>query len=195
MAKEPKAGRTKTRLAADIGVATALRFARHSLAALLQRVGRNGPWSTILAVTPDIAAHGKTWPRGIPVMPQGSGDLGARMQHIFDRAPPGPVVIVGTDVPEIAPAHVAAAFRLLGRHDAVLGPAADGGYWLVGLRRRPRILRPFGGVRWSSERALGDTLGNLRGRSIATAGTLGDVDTAEDFARAAASFGRRSPRL
>jgi uncharacterized protein len=191
MAKAPAAGRVKTRLAGEVGTSTAVRFARHSLSALLQRVAVDARWSTTLAVTPDIAAASRLWPRRMPLMPQGSGDLGVRMQRLFDQAPLGPVVIVGTDIPDVARAHIAAAFRLLGRHDAVFGPAADGGYWLVGLRRRPRILQPFRGVRWSTEHALDDTLANLRGCSIAWLPTLCDVDTPADLARCAAFFGRR----
>jgi rSAM/selenodomain-associated transferase 1 len=191
MAKAPLAGRVKTRLGSELGVAAAVRFARHSAAALLQRVGADTRWSTAIAVAPDGAASRRLWPRGLPLAPQGRGDLGARMQRIFASAPPGPAVIVGTDVPHIAPAHVAAAFRLLGRHDAVFGPADDGGYWLVGLRRRPRILRPFDGVRWSTAHALHDTLANLRGCSIGEVATLFDVDTAADFGRCAAIVGRR----
>jgi glycosyltransferase A (GT-A) superfamily protein (DUF2064 family) len=112
------------------------------------------------------------------------------MQRIFDRAAPGPVVIVGTDVPDIAGAHVHAAFRLLGGHDAVVGPAADGGYWLVGLKRRPHVPQPFGGVRWSTPSALADTLTNLRGHRVASLGTLSDVDVPDDLARCAATSGR-----
>jgi len=195
MAKAPVAGRVKTRLAGQVGVATAVRFARHSLASMMQRVAIDGRWSTVLAVTPDMAASSRLWrqgvPPGVPLMPQGGGDLGARMQRLVDRAPLGPVVIVGTDIPHMARAHIEAAFRLLGRHDAVLGPAADGGYWLVGLRRRPRVLRPFPGVRWSTAHALADTRANLGGCSIARLPTLHDVDTAVDLARCAAVLGRR----
>ena len=159
MVKAPVAGRVKTRIAAELGVAAAVRFARHSLASLLRRVGADGRWSTTLAVTPDIAAASRLWPRGVPRVSQGGGDLGARMQRLFERTPPGPLVLIGTDIPGITRAHIAAAFRLLGRHDAVFGPATDGGYWLVGVRRRPRVLRPFRGVRWSTQHALADTLG------------------------------------
>jgi uncharacterized protein len=193
MARAPVAGRVKTRLAAEAGVATAVRFARHSAAALLQRVGRDPRWSTTLAVTPDSAATGRLWPRGVTLARQHGGDLGARMQHIFNGTPRGPVVVVGTDVPGIAPGHIAAAFRLLGGHDAVLGPAADGGYWLVGMRRRPSVLRPFRGVRWSTARALADTLANLDGRSVARVATLSDVDAAADLVRCANLFARRTP--
>ncbi len=190
MAKVPVAGRIKTRLAAELGAATAVRFARHSCAALLRRLARDGRWHTSLAFAPDLGCSSRIWPRGLALVPQRGGDLGARMQRILDSAGPGPVVIVGTDVPDITRAHIAAAFRRLGRHDAVLGPATDGGYWLIGLKRRPHVPRPFGGVRWSTRHALADTLANLRGRSVARVATLSDVDTPADLARCAASFGR-----
>jgi glycosyltransferase A (GT-A) superfamily protein (DUF2064 family) len=109
----------------------------------------------------------------------------------MDCAPRGPVVIVGTDVPGIRVDHIREAFRRLGRHDAVFGAATDGGYWLVGLRRRPHVPRPFAAVRWSSPHALADTLANLRGHSVGRVATLSDVDTAQDFARHAAMIGRR----
>jgi rSAM/selenodomain-associated transferase 1 len=191
MAKAPVAGRVKTRIAGQAGVAAAARFARLGAAALLRRVAADPRWSTTVAVTPDAAALRRLWPGGAALAPQGDGDLGRRMQRIFERAPHGPVVIVGTDVPGITPGLIAAAFRLLGRHDAVFGPAADGGYWLVGMRRRPRVLQPFHGVRWSTAHALDDTLANLSGRSVARVATLSDVDTAADLARCAGVFARR----
>jgi hypothetical protein len=105
------------------------------------------------------------------------------MQALFDRMPPGPVVLVGSDIPGISPAHIAEAFRLLGQADAVFGPARDGGYWLVGFNRSPGRLAPFHDVPWSTDRALAATCANLKGRRIAFAATLGDVDTAEDLKR------------
>jgi uncharacterized protein len=191
MAKLPVAGGVKTRLARDIGVAGATRFARHAAAALLQRLGYDGRWQTVLAVAPNQAKWSRAWPRGVARMPQGSGDLGRRMQRIFACRHAGPVLIVGTDVPGITPAHIAEAFRLLGRHDAVFGPAADGGYWLIGLKRRPRVLRPFAGVRWSSPHALADTLANVRVYKVAFVATLSDVDDAQGFGSSAEHFGRR----
>src|SRR5512145_1433889 len=88
MAKAPVAGRVKTRLAAEAGLAAALRFARHRLAALVQRVGPDTRWDTTLAITPDRATLSRAWPRrGVRLIPQGGGDLGARMQRLCDRAP------------------------------------------------------------------------------------------------------------
>lgn len=181
MVKEPAAGRVKTRLARGIGVVGATQFYRHVTAAVLSRVMRPGEWQTILAVAPDAALRSRAWAAHLARLPQGRGDLGQRMQRVMDELPPGPVVIIGSDIPGIRAEHIRAAFRALGNHDAVFGPAPDGGYWLVGLNRFPRVLRPFGGVRWSSAHALGDTERNLCGRSVARVAVLDDVDEAEDW--------------
>jgi uncharacterized protein len=116
-------------------------------------------------------------------VPQGRGDLGQRMQRIFDRCGRGPLIIVGTDIPFITREIIAKAFRELRRADAVFGRAEDGGYWLVGLRRRPKRVAPFENVRWSSPHALADTLRNLRAHRIAFAETLFDIDTEADYRR------------
>ena len=96
------------------------------------------------------------------------------MQRIFDWPGRGPIIIVGTDIPAIEPRHIWQAFRVLGDADAAFGPTPDGGYWLVGMRRSARVLRPFGRVRWSSEHARGDTVANLAGRTVAQVAVLGD---------------------
>ena len=190
MAKVPVAGRVKTRLARDLGVAAATRFARHATTCVVARMANHPAWHTTVAVTPDSATRWRLWPTHADYVPQGHGDLGQRIQRIMDRSAPGPVIIVGTDIPSIGVSHIREAFRLLGRHDAVLGPATDGGYWLVGLKRRPRVPKPFRAVRWSSPQALEDTVANLSGLSVAHVATLSDVDTAEDFAHHAALSGR-----
>ena len=101
----------------------------------------------------------------------------------FTRLPPGPVVLVGSDIPAMAPSHIVEAFRLLGRHDLVFGPARDGGFWLVGARRtRPMPYGLFSAVRWSTSHALADTLANIPvTASMALADTLDDIDDARDL--------------
>jgi hypothetical protein len=86
------------------------------------------------------------------------------------------VLIIGSDVPGITRDLISEAFHLLGSHDAVLGPSNDGGYWAIGLRRYPRPINPFLAVRWSTRHALGDTLMNLRGSSVAKLPSLDDID-------------------
>ncbi|RMF02652.1 MAG: glycosyltransferase, partial [Alphaproteobacteria bacterium] len=141
MAKEPRAGAVKTRLARDIGTAHALRIYRAMSANMLRRLADERRWTTVLALAPATATGSAAWPGGFARIPQGGGDLGARLERVTASLPPGPVVVIGTDIPQIGPGHIAQAFRQLGSHDAVFGPAGDGGYWLVGLKRSPRIRR------------------------------------------------------
>src|SRR5262245_15800526 len=88
MTRAAVAGAAKTRIADALGVATAVRFTRHSAITVWQRVAYDPRWRTTLAVTPDAAATSRLWPPGAAPMPQGPGDLGARMQRILERAPP-----------------------------------------------------------------------------------------------------------
>ena len=190
MAKAPRLGRVKTRLAADVGAVAALAFYRRTLEDTVRRLAADRRWRTWLAVSPDVGGHG--FPAGIPRLPQGGGDLGARMGRLMAVPPPGPVVIVGADIPDIPPDAVAGAFRALGRADAVFGPAADGGYWLVGLKRRPRLPEIFDRVRWSTPRALADTVANLpAGTGVAYVDTLADVDDGKDLRAWRARLRRR----
>jgi len=179
-ARYPSLGTGKRRLARDIGAAKALQFQRTMLALLVRRLAGDPRWITRFAITPDTS---RPWPKGIATLPQGRGDLGQRMARVARSLPPGPVVIVGSDIPDLSAAHIADAFRALGLCDTVLGPATDGGYWLVGLRRRPRFIDPFAHVRWSTEHALRDTLANLTGRRVGMLETLSDVDDASAFPR------------
>ena len=183
--RAPTYGSGKRRLARDIGDLAALGFERLMLARLLRRLGRDRRWRLRIAVTPDRARYRqRAWPRGVPVVAQGAGDLGERMRRALAACPPGPAVLVGTDIPALAPNHIAAAFHLLGRHDVVFGPAADGGFWLVGARRSPRLPPLFGKVRWSSAHALEDALADLpRGLAFGFAATLEDVDDGASFRR------------
>lgn len=189
MAKEPGAGAVKTRLARDIGTAGAVRFARNGFACLVRRLTTPRRWNLVIAITPDGAIASPVWGAAAR-MPQGRGGLGERMQRIFDVMPPGPVIIVGTDIPGIGQRDIARAFNALGAHDAVFGPAADGGYWLVGLRRTPRVRRIFEKVRWSGPHALEDTLANLEGSAVSMIDMLEDVDDGESHRRLADAGGR-----
>ena len=83
MAKEPIAGRVKSRLARDIGSVRAVSFYRSTLRALLLRVVRPHRWQTYLAVSPDYAWSSRSWFRDLICIPQGHGDLGCRMQRIL----------------------------------------------------------------------------------------------------------------
>jgi len=194
-ARAPALGAVKRRLAAGIGDVAAWRFYRDTTRTVLRRLAADRRWQTWIAATPDRAAFAppRGW-RGVARMRQGGGDLGARMERALRAFAPQPVVVVGSDIPGLAPRHVAAAFRALAAADAVLGPADDGGYWLVGARGARRRHRPFAGVRWSGPDALADTVAALGPRlRIAYGPTLADVDDAAALARwraASAARGR-----
>jgi uncharacterized protein len=186
-ARTPRLGTVKRRLAEGIGARAALRFYVATLATIARPLARDRRWRTLLATTPKGARAdwGRFVPRSTRRIAQPRGDLGIRMAAAMGRH--RVAVLAGSDIPDISPSDIAAAFRALGRADAVFGPAADGGYWLVGMGPR-RPARPFAGVRWSTCHALADTLANFRGRRIATLRVLQDIDTAEDLARHAASL-------
>jgi rSAM/selenodomain-associated transferase 1 len=192
-ARAPRLGAVKRRLARDIGDLAAWRFYSAVLRQMVTRLARDARWECRLAVTGGPAR----WPRHVPRFDQGRGDLGARMDRVMRMLPPGPVVIIGTDIPDIAPGHIADAFAALGSREAVFGPADDGGYWLIGLRRRPFRPALRGPVRWSTEHALADTERLLGPRvRAARLETLTDVDDAESLARwhqNPARAGRRRP--
>jgi rSAM/selenodomain-associated transferase 1 len=183
-AKAPRRGQVKRRLAAGIGDTAALRFHCENTTWLLKRVAHDPRWRCWLALTPDGAAAPRHWRRGAICIPQGPGDLGRRMARPYTMLPPGPIIIIGSDIPGIAPRHLATAFRLLRASDFVLGPATDGGYWLFGSRRRPLPHDVFVNVRWSTEHALADTLASLPRQSrVAFAATLDDIDDAAAYRR------------
>ncbi len=185
--REPRWGVGKRRLAHGIGDAAALRFERAMLGLLVRRLAHDRRWRLRLAVTPDRARRrARLWPPGVAVAGQGEGNLGDRMRHALAACPPGPAVLVGSDIPALAAHHVADAFRLLGCHDLVFGPAGDGGFWLVGARRCPRLPPIFGPVRWSGPHALADVLSNLPPDvSVGFAARLEDVDDGPSYHRLA----------
>ena len=182
MLKEPHPGRVKTRLGRDIGLTRSAWWFRRQSAALIRRL-RDPRWDLILAVAPDHEGlQSRVWPADLPRVPQGGGDLGDRMGRQFRTIPQGPVCVIGADIPDINRARIAEAFKALGDHDAVFGPADDGGYWLIGLKRmRPVPPRLFDGVRWSTEHALTDTIQTLPDHRIAQIAMLRDVDTVADL--------------
>jgi rSAM/selenodomain-associated transferase 1 len=180
MAKQPSLGRVKTRLSRDIGAAEALRFYRTTLARTSRRLSSDKRWHTVLALAPDTARPGPGL-TAAPVIGQGRGDLGQRMQFLFDQVPGGAMVLIGADIPGVRPHMIAAAFQQLRGHDAVFGPALDGGYWLIGQQRARQVLRPFKNIRWSSPHALADTTANLKGCRVAYVDHLQDVDRGADL--------------
>lgn len=175
-ARSPAIGVGKTRLVKDVGAVEAWRLYRAISTRLLWKL-RDPRWRLVLwleGARPDAA-----WPE-VPVETQGSGDLGQRLSRALHRRR---VAVVGTDAPGVTRAHIAAAFRA----GNAIGPADDGGFWLLALRDGHRAR--FDGVRWSSRHTLEDTLKALG--PLQRLETLIDVDDLASLRRATRRGGSR----
>jgi rSAM/selenodomain-associated transferase 2/rSAM/selenodomain-associated transferase 1 len=190
LAKAPVAGLAKTRLAPAIGAPAAARLQRLFTLDTLRTAEAAARGSVQLWCAPD-AGHrffrALQARYAVVLRPQTSGDLGARMRAAaeahFARLPQVPLLIVGTDCPLLAPGHLQAAARALGSHDAVLIPAEDGGYVLLGLARMlPEV---FERIAWSTPRVLAQTRERLRaaGARWSELVVLWDVDEPGDWQR------------
>jgi len=184
--KAPRPGYAKTRLIPWLGPDGAAEAHRRLCAVTLERLGslpHGELWYAPDDAGPEIAG---LVPPGWALHPQGDGDLGARLCRGFDHAfetGARSAVAVGTDCPSMDAGDVREAWRRLAAHDVVLGPASDGGYWLIGLSRpEPRL---FTGVEWGTGSVLAQTLGkaNECGLSVSLLAERSDVDTPEDWRR------------
>ena len=184
-AKPPYIGLAKTRLAKSLGKpVTARRIAMMSLALTL-RSAQQGSWRTRLYTTPQRALSGRFAGHALPGIQrydQGAGDLTQRLNKGLSEAPIGPVLFIGADAPDLTAGLIRQSLRALTRHDAVFGPARDGGFWLFGVHKTHHSLSMFENVRWSSPHAMADVARNLPDRMrIAYLPELIDIDEAEDW--------------
>jgi uncharacterized protein len=186
--RAPVAGTVKTRLARDIGEPAALAVYRRLVERTLgaaRAIARDGIRVRVHHAPSDAGDEVRAWiGPGPDLLPQGDGDLGERMARAFDgafRDGATRVVIVGSDLPDVSPGLIRRAFRGLEERPAVLGPALDGGYYLLGLRAP--AARLFTGVPWGTGRVLQVTLERLRreGRDPVLLEPLRDVDRAGDL--------------
>jgi rSAM/selenodomain-associated transferase 1 len=191
-AKAPVAGKVKTRLVPVLGPEGAARLhgelLRHALA--VARDSGVGPvelWCTPDSSHPFLGRSAADF--GATLHVQQGSDLGARMAHAFDAAlgDNAALVMIGADCPALTPPLLRRAARLLASHDAVIAPAEDGGYVLVGLAAfAPGI---FSGIAWGGTDVMEATRHRLEGAAIrwTEMETLWDIDRPEDYARLAAT--------
>jgi uncharacterized protein len=188
LAKAPLPGLAKTRLIPALGAAGAARlqrlFTRRALqTALAAQLGPVSLWCT-----PDV--HHRSFRalaalHPVTLQTQPAGDLGQRMHHAFEAlCPQGPLLLIGTDCPALTPAHLrAAAQAVVGGQDAVVQPAEDGGYVLIGLRQPQPAL--FEAMTWSTDQVMQHTRQRALAQqlSLFEAPTLWDVDLPSDLPR------------
>ncbi|MCY4647560.1 MAG: TIGR04282 family arsenosugar biosynthesis glycosyltransferase [Gammaproteobacteria bacterium] len=189
-AKVPRPGRVKTRLAAAIGDAEAASLYRVMGRRILDGV-RGGDYRVVVYIDPaNELAAARAWlgAAGVDFRPQKGDGLGERLADAFrtefKRA--RRVCAIGTDAPAVDRPVVERAFAQLSTNDLVLGPALDGGYYLIGTAGyRPELFRE---VPWSTEEVMTVTLARARALKLRTAALepLPDIDTVEDLERAGA---------
>lgn len=188
LAKEPSSGGAKTRLAVDVGGETAAELCAAFVADSLD-IAAGRARRMYIAVSP-ANALGMFRSRA-PVarcFAQPDADFGSRLLHAFETALADGAqrpVLIGTDSPTLPSHLLSAAHRALATHDVVLGPADDGGYYLIGMNALHRSL--FGGIDWSTERVLSQTIERSRdtGLSVFLLPAWYDIDNGRDLERLA----------
>ncbi|MFI8201504.1 DUF2064 domain-containing protein [Streptomyces sp. NPDC085937] len=188
IAKEPRPGRVKTRLTPPFTPEEAAALAEAALADTLDVVARTPAGRRVLVLD---GAPGPWLPAGVEVVPQGTGGLDERLAAAFTGCD-GPALLIGMDTPQVTPELLAVDFADC---DAWFGPAADGGFWALGLAAPdPGLLRGVPMSRPDTGAAQRRRLDGLRVRDLPL---LRDVDTARDAAAVAgaAPGGRFAARL
>lgn len=189
--KAPRAGAVKTRLATTVGAEAAARLAGAFFWDTLALAEQIASCRVVVALAGNDSMF-RTLPDRVEVWPQGEGDLGARLERILQRAlaERPRAVAIGTDSPGLPATFLLQALTTLDAHDAVLGPADDGGFYLLGLRVCPTGL--LQNIPWSTSETCARTLERLQAVQF-TVGLLPpwfDVDTTEELDRLAALLRR-----
>jgi len=179
-ARYPVTGECKTRLIPAVGPAGAAAVHRRLASRIANLLLASGS-HTIIAYTGGDKADFEAWlGNGFEFIRQVDGDLTDRLCAFVTRAP---LIFFGADTPDLAPHHIEAAIEGLKTHEVVIGPAEDGGYYLIAMRRPlPELLTD---IPWSTDAVLPETLRRLKALKIAPLllETLSDCDRPEDLAR------------
>jgi uncharacterized protein len=186
LAKAPVSGLAKTRLIPALGAARAARLQARLMERAVEAACASGTGPVTVWATPDethAAFQALRTRRDVALARQPQGDLGARMLAAL-KASGGPTLVIGTDCPVMMPAHLRMAADVLrGGADAVVCPAEDGGYVLIGMRKPLAAL--FAGMAWSTDAVMAETRRRMRYHKLSWQEpvTLWDVDRPEDLPR------------
>ena len=171
----PEAGKAKTRLIPALGAQGAADLHRRLTERTVATVRAAGLHLEIRSTGADTAAF-RDWLGVADVVDQGEGDLGERLARAAQALP---VMLLGADIPGLLPHHLTAAAVALADNPAVIGPAADGGYWLLGLATP--IPAAFESIDWGTSSVFAATLARLHAGTPVLE-TLADLDTPADLA-------------
>lgn len=185
--KAPIKGQVKSRLASRLGDDAALELYKNFVLDILETIDKTGHPCTIFFHPPEARDAVAAWlGPGRDYLPQQGDDLGERMANafatIFNKGAHR-AILIGSDIPDFPADLLTGAIRSLDKHDAVLGPARDGGYYLIGFRRGTLVPDVFRGIEWSTSRVFSETREKLEQakRSVQLLPEWRDVDTPEDL--------------
>ena len=185
--KFPGEGGVKTRLAKDIGPGFVQTLCRNFVLDLLETL-KKSKWPIIIYFHPPESGNAVSGWLGKNYLyaPQSGADLGERMKNAFKDAFAGvfsKAVIIGSDMPDLKMSVLSKAFSALDSDDVVIGPAVDGGYYLMGFKQACFLPEVFEGIPWGTDSVFRDTLKILRKRrcSVNMLTELRDVDTIDDL--------------
>jgi len=179
--RNPKLGKVKTRLAKTIGDRSALKIYKYLLEHT-EKTMRHLPCDKSVFYSEEIKINDLWNPKYYDKQLQSGGDLGMRMKNAFQFAfdsKYNKVVIVGSDLPELKSEHIKIAFQKLDQNDFVIGPAHDGGYYLLGMNSMHYDL--FKNKVWGTASVFNDTIKDLENESVFLLDTLNDVDIYDDM--------------
>ena len=178
--KAPRPGAVKTRLAQSIGPEAACQAYIEMCRSVLETLRDFN--RVQIRFTPDDAHQEiqQLLQPGWNIAPQGNGNLGDRMERAFQETV-GPAILIGTDCPAIEASDVDKALSALDSHPIVIGPARDGGYWLIGMREYNANL--FRGINWSTQTVFEETMARAEqsNLSVYSLRELSDIDTEADW--------------
>jgi hypothetical protein len=184
--KAPFKGRVKSRLAAAVGEEAAFELYKNFILDIIDALSTSGYPFRIYFYPPDAEEAITTWLVGHPAAPQDGNELGKRMELAFKKIfTEGftSAILIGSDIPDLTPAVFHEALESLNDNDAVIGPAADGGYYLIGFNKRSFLPRIFRGIPWSTDTVFRETMDILKESSLRVhlVPQWKDVDTLEDL--------------
>lgn len=176
----PEAGRAKTRLIPAIGAERAAALHRRLTERSVATMRASGLAIEIRSTGAGVAAFADWLGADLAIVDQGEGDLGDRLSRASRE---GATILLGADTPDLAAAHLQAAAAALDAGHAVIGPAEDGGYWLLGVPKPMPAL--FAAMPWSTDRVAAITIERLSAEGFfpERLETLSDLDRPEDLSR------------
>ena len=185
--KKPVAGKVKTRLAEKIGPDRARAIYVSFVEDILHMLIKLDINVVIYYSEYETQEAMSAWPIDSFLCRKQTGkDLGERMKNAFEeifKEGFNRAILIGSDIPDLPAEHISQGFEFLGNHDVVIGPAVDGGYYLIGFKREGFVHDVFNNIAWSTDRVLSETLQVLKSNCITPhfLNMWSDVDTEDDL--------------